>query len=121
MFPKHTQLQNSTERIQIPPSTLSLVKKPRPMLVESGMREWGSMDALAAREEVADAGEGIMSGLEARRRAVPVAPTALERMKPGFERSIRYQSTGLTRARVRDACSVEAQGSLRCGFLARYA
>ena len=63
--------------------------------------------------ELCEAGEGIMSGFEARRRAVPVRPTPVERMKPGLERSTRYQRTGLTRASVRDACSVEAQGSLR--------
>jgi len=50
-----------------------------------------------------EAGLGIMSGFETRRRAVPVAPTAEERMKPGLERSIMYQRTGLTRARVREA------------------
>jgi hypothetical protein len=59
------------------------------------------------------AGLGIMSGVVARRSAVPVAPTAVERMKPGLERSIRYQRTGFTRASVRDAWRVEAQGSLR--------
>lgn len=66
-----------------------------------------------------DAGLGIMSGFETRRSAVPVAPTAVERMKPGLERSIRYQSTGLTSARVKEACMVEAQGSLRFGTLVR--
>jgi hypothetical protein len=54
-----------------------------------------------------------MSGVVARRSAVPVAPTAVERMKPGLERSIRYQRTGFTRASVRDAWRVDAQGSLR--------
>lgn len=44
-----------------------------------------------------------MSGLERRRRAVPVAPTAVERMKPGLDRSIMYHRTGLTRASVREA------------------
>ncbi len=60
-----------------------------------------------------EAGEGIISGFEAKSKAVPVAPTNEESKKPGLERSMRYQSTGLTRARVRDACRVEAQGSLR--------
>jgi hypothetical protein len=58
-----------------------------------------------------EAGDGIMSGLEARRSAVPVAPTALERIKPGFDRSIMYQRTGFTSARVREAWSVEVHGS----------
>jgi len=62
----------------------------------------------------ADAGDGIMSGLETSSNAVPVAPTAVERMKPGFERSIRYQRTGLTSARVREAWRVEVQGSFLC-------
>jgi len=53
-----------------------------------------------------------MSGFEARRRAVPVAPTTVESTNPILERSIIYQSTGLTKARVRDACNVEVQGSL---------
>ena len=48
-------------------------------------------------------GEGIMSGLEARSKAVPIAPTEAERRKPVLERSIMYQRTGLTRARVREA------------------
>jgi len=50
-----------------------------------------------------EAGDGIMSGFEARRRAVPVAPTAVDKRKPGVERSIRNQRTGFTRASVRDA------------------
>jgi hypothetical protein len=44
-----------------------------------------------------------MSGFEASNNAVPVAPTAEERKNPGFERSIRYHSTGLTRKSVNDA------------------
>ena len=54
-----------------------------------------------------------MSGLEARRRAVPMAPTLEESRKPGFERSIMYQRTGLTRKSVREAWRLEVQGSLR--------
>ncbi len=60
-----------------------------------------------------DAGEGIMSGFEARRSEVPTAPTDAERMNPGAERSIRYQRTGLTRKRVKEAWSGVAQGSFR--------
>lgn len=62
-------------------------------------------------EFVEVAGEGIMSGFETSNKAVPVAPTAVERMKPGFERSIRYHNTGFTSARVRLACRVDVQGS----------
>jgi len=58
-----------------------------------------------------DAGEGNISGLDTRRSAVPVAPTAVERIKPGLDRSIIYHRTGLTRARVREACRVDVQGS----------
>jgi hypothetical protein len=61
------------------------------------------------------AGEGIISGFEARSNAVPAAPTAEERTNPGLERSIRYQRTGLTRKSVSEAWRDEAQGSLRCG------
>ncbi len=49
------------------------------------------------------AGEGRISGFRLRRTEVPRRPTAAERRKPGFERSMRYQRTGLTRARVREA------------------
>ena len=55
----------------------------------------------------------MMFGLESRRRAVPVVPTAVEKRKPGFDRSIRYHRTGFTTARVKDAWRVEAHGSLR--------
>ena len=65
------------------------------------------------------AGLGIMSEFEARSSAVPVAPTAVLRMRPGFDLSIRYHRTGLTSASVREACMVEAQGSLRCGKLVK--
>ena len=55
-----------------------------------------------------------MSEFEARRSAVPIAPTPEERRKPGLERSIMYQRTGFTRKSVREAWRVDAQGSLRC-------
>lgn len=70
------------------------------------------------REDVAEAGEGIISGFEASKRAVPVAPTALDNRKPDLERSTRYHRAGLTSARVREACIVDAQGSLRWMWLA---
>lgn len=59
------------------------------------------------------AGLGIRSEFEARRSALPVTPTVAENASPALERSIRYHRTGLTRARVNDACISEAQGSLR--------
>jgi hypothetical protein len=55
-----------------------------------------------------------MSGFDASNNAVPVAPTAEERTNPGFDRSIKYHNTGLTRKSVSDAWSEEAHGSLRC-------
>ncbi len=54
-----------------------------------------------------------MSGFRPRRTAVPAMPTRAESRKPGLERSTRYQSTGLTRARVRETWRVDCQGSLR--------
>ena len=54
-----------------------------------------------------------MSGLTPRAMAVPARPMKVESRKPGFERSTRYQRTGLTRARVREIWEVDFQGSLR--------
>ena len=54
-----------------------------------------------------------MSGLTPSRTAVPAMPTSAERMKPGFERSIRYHRTGLTRAKVKETCKVDCHGSFR--------
>ena len=59
--------------------------------------------AAAAADENDRAGEGTISGLMARTRIVPAMPTMVERVKPGLERSMRYQRTGLTRARVRES------------------
>ena len=69
--------------------------------------------AAAANEENDRAGEGTISGLIARTRIVPAMPTMVERVKPGLERSMRYQRTGLTRARVRESCRVDCQGRRR--------
>lgn len=46
------------------------------------------------------AGIGTKSGLMNSNRRVPTMPTAEESAKPGFDRSIRYQSTGFATARV---------------------
>ena len=48
------------------------------------------------------AGDGTMPGFTRSRIAVPVNPTMVERRKPGLERSMRYHSTGLTSASVRE-------------------
>ena len=45
---------------------------------------------------------------------MPIAPTEEESRKPGLERSIIYQRTGLTRKSVREAWREDVQGSLRC-------
>ena len=52
---------------------------------------------------------------ERERMVVPQRPTKADRRKPAFDRSRRYQSTGLTSARVRETWSVDCQGSLRFG------
>ena len=55
-----------------------------------------------------------MSGFTPSRTAVPVRPTMVDRMKPGLERSIMYQRSGLTRASVSEPWRVDCHGSLRC-------
>jgi hypothetical protein len=108
IFPKQTQLQNNTLRIQTAPSMLSL---PTHSPAQGALfPRYGYLEVALE----AEAGLGIMSGFETSSSAVPVAPTAVERMKPGFERSTRYQRTGLTSARVREAWRVEVQGSFLC-------
>jgi hypothetical protein len=109
-FPKQTQEQNSTLKIQIEPSSLSLLTYlPNPPISSSMV-----LALCCDVEFVWEAfGEGIMSGFEARSNAVPIAPTLEERRKPGFERSIMYQRTGFTRNSVREAWRVDVQGSLR--------
>jgi hypothetical protein len=110
-FPKQTQLQNNTLRIQIPPSRLSVLMYALNLMPADGEFEPvvdASWSVEFRREEV---GDGIISGLERRRSVVPVAPTKLERRKPAVERSIMYQRTGLTRKSVRETWSVDVQGS----------
>lgn len=86
--------------IQIATSTVSLLTPP----TVSALPPIYPVDELLFRGiELEAVGEGIMSGFEARRSAVPVKPTEAESMKPGVERSIRYQRTGLTRKRVKEA------------------
>ena len=84
IFPKQTQLQNNTLRIQTAPSMLSL---PTHSPAQGALfPRYGYLEVALE----AEAGLGIMSGFETSSSAVPVAPTAVERMKPGFERSTRY-------------------------------
>lgn len=118
IFPKHTQLQNSTLKIQVPPSIVSILTPPSPSPPK--LPRYFAVVFLPGLGMLTEAGEGIMSGFEARRRAVPVAPTKAERRKPGLERSMRYHRTGLTRASVREAWRVDAHGNLRCVMLAKF-
>jgi hypothetical protein len=107
IFPKQTQLQNKTLIIHVPHSTVSFATKPP-------KTSFAIYVALLDAIWVDDAGDGIISGLRLSRTVVPKTPTAAERRKPGFVRSIRYQRTGLTRASVREAWRVDVHGNLRC-------
>jgi NAD-dependent dihydropyrimidine dehydrogenase PreA subunit len=55
-----------------------------------------------------------MSGLRLITMAEPTRPTADERRKPGFERSIKYHRKGFTRARLNETCIVDAHCVFRC-------
>lgn len=111
MFPKQTQLQNSTLSIQMPVSSVSWLASPP--------RAMGSAYALSdSLRYVKDEGVGITSGLMPSRTAEPATPTAIDSRKPGFDRSIRYHKNGLTSASVRETWRVEAHGSFRCRQLA---
>lgn len=109
MFPKQTQLQNSTLAIHVLTPILSLVIRPS--------------DRMPSKEElpafargIGVAGEGTISGFTPSSTTVPAIPTIADRKKPGFERSTRYHKTGFTSASVRDTCKVDCQGSLRLEF-----
>jgi hypothetical protein len=117
MLPKQTQLQKSTLPIQIPHSMVSgLTQFPttpeplRPVALPTPPGAVVIWEAVCA----AEAGDGIISGFRERRTVVPDRPTRIDKINPGAERSIRYQRAGLTRARVREACSVDVQGSFLC-------
>ena len=58
-------------------------------------------------------GGGITSGLVPRRNIDPVTPTAAERRKPGLERSMSHQRSGLAMASAIQTWRVEVQVSLR--------
>lgn len=47
----------------------------------------------------------------------PASPTAADKRKPGFDRSIRYHRNGLTIIKVRETCIVEAHGTFLCGTI----
>lgn len=105
IFPKQTHAQNSTLAIHVPTAMLSC---DRPTSTSYSSPEPGIVilvDGLV--------GAGTISGLSPRMVPIPASPTTVDRIKPGLERSTRYHSTGLTRARVSDACAVDCQCSLR--------
>ena len=79
MFPKHTQLQNNTLATHAKTPTNSC--------------------EMAVAEEAAG---GTSPGLIAKEIIVPKTPTNIERMNPGVDRSIKYQSAGSATASVRD-------------------
>lgn len=98
MFPKQTQLQKSTLRIQTPVSRVSCLASPPKASFPSAE---GLCAEVALRNGVAD-GAGIMSGLTPMSTAEPASPTMAERSRPGLERSMSHQRSGLARASVRD-------------------
>ena len=107
MLPKQTLLQNRTLAIQVLTPMLSMLTKlPYPELL-------CKMLAALAFGEGAGAGESTRLGLMASETAVPERPTTVERMNPGFDRSTRYHSTGLTNANVNETCSVDCHGKRR--------
>jgi hypothetical protein len=99
--------------IHVPHSTVSF--ETRPLTSPNGSFAPWTADELCGdvAEAALAAGEGIISGLRLRRTAVPQKATEVERRKPGLERSMRYQRTGLTRASVKETWRVEAQDNLR--------
>ena len=107
MLPKQTLLQNKTLAIQVLNPILSmLIKLSYPELLCKKL-------AALAFGEGAGAGESTRLGLMLRETAVPARPTTEERMNPGFDRSTRYHSTGLTNANVNETCSVDCHGRRR--------
>lgn len=107
IFPKQTQLQNSTLSIQTPVSTVCWVAKP-PSISKSS--EPASAVMLRAS---CLAGVGMISGLKPISNTEPVNPTKADSRNPGFERSMSHHRSGFTSANVIEICKVEDQASLR--------
>lgn len=63
------------------------------------------------------AGDSTMSGLICSKAEVPTIPTTAENMKPGFDLSTKYHSTGFTSARVKETCRVDCQGNFLCKIM----
>ena len=104
MLPKHTQLQNSTLAIQVQtPARSCETKLSMPTSRAVMFASVALIDSIA--------GEGTILGLISNNMKVPKIPTTADNMKPAFDRSITYHSTGLTSARVRETCIVDCQGN----------
>ena len=97
MFPKHTQVQNSTLAIHVPTTILS-GGMPVYQILACGT----DASSPATGDGAVAAGEGTISGLMLRTASIPVKPTTVENTKPDLERSTRYHRTGLARERVRE-------------------
>lgn len=116
MFPKHTQLQNSTLSIHTPDSNVSELASPPRSRLSSHLSLPDEEDDDHGSELVLNSeleGVGIISGFTPSSKPAPATPTAAERRKPALERSMSHQRSGLTSARVMDTCKVDDQASLR--------
>jgi hypothetical protein len=108
MLPKQTQLQNNTLIIQMPVSTVSWLAMP-PRVSSSASTPASGPTELFRKGAVE--GAGIISGFTPSRKRDPVMPTAVDRRKPGMDRSMSHHRRGLASARVADACSVESHAN----------
>ena len=107
MFPKHTHAQNNTLEIHVDTATPSCV-----IPVARMYSPLVSFSAGAAVPIDASGDDGTSSGRRPSITSMPATPTSVDRQKPVLVRSIRYHRTGFAKARVRDACVVDCQGSL---------
>lgn len=112
MFPKQTQLQNSTLRTHMPVSIVRWVARPPSM---SGPAAAWLVEFRLRNSDEYPAGVGMNSKFSPISNTEPAEPTAAERRKPGFDRSIRYHRKGLTIAKVMETCIVDAHGTFLCG------
>lgn len=106
MFPKHTHAQKRTLAIHVRTAMLSWVSLAPG--VASGPTPLS--EGTGAEPSVA----GIRPGLRPSKRLIPPIARVVDKMKPVLVRSIRYHSTGLARASVKDAWVVDSQGVRRC-------
>ena len=96
IFPKQTQLQKRTLAIQ--------VDTPMPSFETNWDDPLSAVKDLFPKSALGDAiaGDGTMSGLIPRRVIVPRMPTLADKTNPVLDRSIKYQSTGLAKASVKE-------------------